>query len=61
MIAGKFPLAVVVAVVGLLLAVTVAVTSARDHPPRYHKVYHKPLRSVIYLHVIYQRKTCMNS
>ena len=38
MLRGKFPLAALVAIAGALLAVTVAMTSSRDHPPRYHKV-----------------------
>jgi hypothetical protein len=38
MLGGKFPLAALMAIVGVILAVTVAMTSSRDHPPAYHKV-----------------------
>ena len=38
MLAGKFPLAALMAIVGVILAVAVAMTSSRDEPPRYHKV-----------------------
>lgn len=38
MIGGKFPLAALMAIVGVILAVTVAVTSSKDRPPPYHKV-----------------------
>ena len=37
-IGGVVPLVVIPAVVGLLAAVIVALTSRSDHPPRYHFV-----------------------
>ncbi|CAB3983642.1 Sodium potassium calcium exchanger 6, mitochondrial [Paramuricea clavata] len=39
MLAGKFPLAALMAIVGVILAVAVAMTSSRDEPPRYHKLF----------------------
>ena len=60
MIAGKFPLVAVVALVGLILAAIVAITSSRDHPPKYHKVFHTTFGSIIY-NIISQQKTCLNN
>ncbi|XP_028400494.1 mitochondrial sodium/calcium exchanger protein-like [Dendronephthya gigantea] len=39
MLGGKFPLAALMAIVGVILAVTVAITSSKDRPPTYHKLF----------------------